>query len=324
MKISDLGSQSTLEIEMPRVVSMIASSTEIVCALGCEHLLVGRSHECDFPESIKKLPVTTEIKFIADGTSYQIDERVKAILQEGLSVYRVKGDFLKTLHPDVILTQTQCEVCAVSLKDVELATQEWMGFQPAIVSLHPNSLADLWKDIASVAKALQIEVCGQELVSKLQKRVQQLQDQALSLVRKNEYKPRVACIEWINPLMAAGNWVPELVELAGGINLLGEAGKHSPYMTWDQLERLDPDIILVMPCGFDIPRTLQELRHPSNSLRWSSLKATQNRNLFIVDGNQYFNRPGPRLVDSLEILIEIFHLQPHNDRKGRFINFLEN
>src|SRR5688572_17071422 len=129
-----------------RIVSLIASSTEIICALGMEKDLVGRSHECDFPLTIKTLPIVTELKFIADGTSYQIDQRIKAILQEGLSVYRVKSDVLKDLNPDVIITQTQCEVCAVSLKDVESATCSWLGSSPKIVSLHPNSMNDLWQD----------------------------------------------------------------------------------------------------------------------------------------------------------------------------------
>ncbi len=290
-----------------RVVSMIASSTEIVCALGCEAQLVGISHECDFPLSIKTLPITTEIKFIADGTSYQIDERVKAILQEGLSVYRVKGDLLKALRPDLILTQIQCAVCAVSLDDVKAATCEWLDLSPKIVSLETNSMNDLWRDIWFVAQALEVENRGKELIDRLKGRLSNLNREALQLTKKLKEPLRVACIEWVNPLMAAGNWVPELVSLAGALNLFGEAGKHSPWMVWQDLVRQNPDVIIVMPCGFDITRTQAEMSNLTGHPEWSSLKAVKEGRVYIADGNQYFNRPGPRLVESLEILMEIFY-----------------
>jgi iron complex transport system substrate-binding protein len=286
---------------------MIASATEIICALGCEENLVGCSHECDYPPSVRKLPITTETKFQADGTSYQIDERIKAILQEGLSVYRVKADLLKKLNPDLIVTQTQCEVCAVSAKDVESATCQWLGIKPEIVSLHPNSMSDLWIDIQRVAAALHVEDKGETLIAQLKDRIEKVRDQAQKLIQKVE-PPRIACIEWIDPLMAAGNWVPELVEIAGGRNLFGEAGKHSPWMTWEQLQASDPDLISLMPCGFDIPRTRSEMNILAKNPIWNSLRAVRENQIYIMDGNQYFNRPGPRLVDSLEIMLEILHL----------------
>jgi iron complex transport system substrate-binding protein len=286
-----------------RIVSLIASSTEIVCALGCEDWLVGRSHECDFPEPVKKLPICTATKFVTDGTSYEIDQRVKAILQEGLSVYRVDAAKLNQLRPDVIITQTQCEVCAVSLRDVETAVCELIDSKPRIVSLQPNALADVWLDIMRVAEALGVHERGRTLVQQLQQRVAAIAEAAQALPDK----PRVACIEWIEPLMAAGNWMPELVQMAGGINLFGEAGKHSPWMTWEQLCEKDPDIILVLPCGFDIPRTRREMPVLMQKPEWLQLQAVRNRRVFLADGNQYFNRPGPRLAESLEILAEIFH-----------------
>lgn len=290
-----------------KVVSMIASSTEIICALGCENLLVGISHECDFPDSIRHLPITTEVKFIADGKSYDIDQKVKAILQEGLSVYRVKGDLLKELKPDVIVTQIQCEVCAVSRKDVEAATCGWLEFHPEIVSLEPNCLEDLWIDISKVATALQVPEKGNELIARLKKKTHDLKLHAEAHLKKEQKKSRIACIEWLNPLMAAGNWVPELVELAGGENLFGAPGKHSPWMTWEDLQKADADIIVIMPCGFDIARSKTEMFNLTEHPLWKTLKAVQNNKIFIVDGNAFFNRPGPRLIDSLEILIEIFY-----------------
>lgn len=286
-----------------RIVSMIASSTEILCALGLRDQMVGRSHECDYPHGIEKLPVCTETKFSPDGTSYEIDQRVKAILQEGLSVYRVNADKLNLLKPDLIITQTQCEVCAVSLKDVEEAVCQLIESRPKIVSLHPNALGDLWKDIRLVGDATGKQQKAEQLIDELKAEIEAVSTCAL----KQAKKPRVACIEWIDPLMAAGNWVPELVELAGGINLFGVAGKHSPWMEWENLVKQDPDIILVMPCGFSIERTLSEMHLLKEKQDWNKLKAVIEKKVFVLDGNQYFNRPGPRLVDSLKILAEIFH-----------------
>jgi iron complex transport system substrate-binding protein len=288
---------------MPRIVSLIASATEIVCALGFEEQLVGRSHECDFPASVRKLPVCTEPKFNVEGSSYQIDQRVKAILQESLSVYRVDADKLRALEPDIIVTQAQCEVCAVSLREVERVVCAWLSACPKLVSLMPNCLADVWTDIERVAEALDARDRGVELVQRLQGRMQAIADRARLLARK----PTVACVEWIEPLMSAGNWMPELVELAGGVNLFGEAGKHSPWMTWEDLCRADPDVLVIQPCGFDIERSRRDLAALSDKPGWPTLRAVQSHCVYLADGNQYFNRPGPRLVESLEIVAELLH-----------------
>lgn len=288
---------------MPRIVSLIASATEIVCALGFEDQLVGRSHECDYPPSVQRLPVCTEPKFGVHGRSREIDNCVKAVLREGLSVYRVHTDRLKELRPDVIVTQTQCEVCAVSLKDVEEAVCQWVDSRPAIVSLAPNALADVWADIQRVADALGTPERGRALVDQLQQRIQGIMERARSLPGR----PTVACIEWIAPLMSAGNWMPELVSLAGGVHLFGTAGQHSPYLTWEQLVAEDPEVIFVMPCGWEIARARQEMEPLTCKPEWPRLRAVQAGRVYLADGNQYFNRPGPRLVESLEILAEVLH-----------------
>ncbi|MFQ5892684.1 MAG: cobalamin-binding protein [Nitrospinota bacterium] len=288
---------------MPRIVSLIASSTEIVCALGFEDHLVGRSHECDFPESVTRLPVCTEPKFNPDGTSYEIDQRVKAILQEGLSVYRVHADILKELQPELILTQDQCEVCAVSLRDIEEAVYDWIDARPRIVSLEPHGLSDVWATIGQVAEALGEPKRGAALVRELQQRMEAIAERAQALPRT----PAVACIEWIEPLMACGNWVPELVEMAGGENRFGEAGHHSPWMTWEALQEGDPEVIAVMPCGYDIAQTRQNMPALTTKPGWSHLQAAQSGRVYLLDGSQYFNRPGPRLVESVEVLAEILH-----------------
>jgi len=274
-----------------------------VCALGLEDQVVGRSHECDFPPSVKGLPVCTRPNFATDGTSHEIDQRVKATLQEALSVYRVDTDLLRELRPSHIITQAQCEVCAVSLKEVEQAVCNLTDTNPAIVSLQPNSLADVWADIHRVAQALGVPERGHQLIRKLQNQMACISEKTQTV----RMRPRVACIEWIDPLMAAGNWMPELVEMAGGMNLFGEAGMHSPWMTWEDIQKSDPDVILILPCGFDIQRTRQERRILTQKPGWSDLKAVRGRRVYVTDGNQYFNRPGPRLADSLEILGEILH-----------------
>jgi iron complex transport system substrate-binding protein len=298
-----------------RVVSLIASATEIICALGARDLLVGRSHECDFPPDVTRSPSLTQPKFPVSGTSYDIDARVKAILQEGLSVYRVDAKKLEALRPDIIVTQDHCEVCAVSLKDVKAALCAWSGRRVEIVSLKPDSLADIWEGIAKVARALGRECQGERLVEQLKARMASTAGQSGAA----RTRPRGVMIEWVDPLMAGGNWMPELVQMAGGENLFGAAGQPSPCLDWDQVVAADPDVVLVHPCGFDMARTLQEMALLERRPGWCELKAVQRDRLFVADGNQYFNRPGPRIGASLEILAKIFHpeLFPfHYEGKG--------
>ena len=286
-----------------RIVSLISSATEIVCALGFEDQLVGRSHECDFPLEVKRLPQLTSPKFEVEGTSRQIDQRVKSVLEDALSVYRVDAKALDELKPTHIITQSQCEVCAVSLKDVEQAVCELTGSRPMIVSLEPNALDDVWSDILRVGAALNASDRAEQLVDELKSRM----DDIVQRTHWLDSNPSVAYIEWIDPLMAGGNWMPELIAMAGGLNLFGEAGKHSPWMTWEELVAADPDIIFVAPCGFDIARTLEEMHLLKARDEWNGLKSVEANRVFVADGNQYFNRPGPRVVESLEILAEVIH-----------------
>jgi iron complex transport system substrate-binding protein len=288
---------------MPRIVSLLPSATEIVCALGFERDLVGRSHECDFPPSVEHLPALTEPKFRPKGTSAEIDRDVKKIVGDALAVYRVDTGKLRELKPDFIVTQSQCEVCAVSEADVEAAVGEWLGTKPKIVSLAPDALADLFADMQRVADALGAHQRGVELVARLKNRMETITARAKTAASR----PKLATIEWLDPLMAAGNWMPELIEMAGGTNLFGRAGEHSPWMKFDDLAAKDPDAILVSPCGFAIARTMQETSLLTRRPGWSDLRAVHDRKVFVADGNQYFNRPGPRIVESLEILAEQLH-----------------
>ena len=290
----------------PRLITLIASATEIVCALGLRENLVGRSHECDFPASVGPLPQCSSPKFQTDGSSYQIDERIKAIVQEGLSVYKVHADQLERLQPQLILTQDQCEVCAVSLKDLESAVCETISSQPQILSLNTNSLSELWRDIQRVADFCGVPERGINLIKELRGKMEQTAYQC-AIEAAHCGRPRVASIEWIAPLMTAGNWMPELVELAGGSNCFGEAGKHSPWITWEQVRLADPDVLFISPCGFDLAKTEAEAEQMKFWPGWSDLSAVKNQRVFLADGNAYFHRPGPRLVESLEILASLLH-----------------
>jgi iron complex transport system substrate-binding protein len=285
-----------------KIASLLPSSTEIVCALGMEESLVARSHECDYPATVGRLPVVTAPKFNPDGRSYEIDQRVKAILQEATSVYLIDGDRLKTLSPDVIVTQAQCEVCAVSLDDVKRVACDWLDLPVEIVALEPNALTNVFDDIQRVADTLDVPERGIALVGEMQQRMKAIAEQTRDLPHST-----VATLEWLDPLMSAGNWMPELIEMAGGQNLFGAAGQHSPWLAWDDLLAADPDVIAILPCGFDIARTQQELPALTQHPGWSDLRAVREGRVYVTDGNQYFNRPGPRLVESLEILAEILH-----------------
>lgn len=288
---------------MLRIVSLIASATEIVHALGLGAYQVGRSHECDYPPDVTSLPVCTSPSFLVDGSSAEIDRLVKTKLASALSLYEVFGPVLEQLQPTHIITQIQCKVCAVSLEDVERALAESLTTRPRIVPLEPNSLADIWTDIHRVADACHFSAAGKALVLALRIRM----DQIATLARSARNRPRVACIEWPEPLMAAGNWVPELVEMSHAENLFGRAGMHSPWMSWEELVAADPDVIINMPCGYSLEKTKSEMHWLTSRPGWNGLRAVQRHEVYLVDGNQYMNRPGPRVVESLRILAEILH-----------------
>ena len=260
------------------------------------------------------MPICTRPTIPTTGNSSEIDRLIKDRVRDALSVYEIFPDVLERLQPTHIITQTQCEVCAVSLKDVEGALARGLSCSPQVVPLNPNSLADVWNDVRRVARSLDIAERGEAVIQNLKDRIGSISRRAL----EQPGRPRVACIEWLEPLMSAGNWVPELVEMAGGVNLFGEAGKHSPWMSWEQLVAADPDIIVIMPCGWDPARTESEMHWLSSRREWPRLSAVRNGRVHVVDGNQYFNRPGPRLVESLEILANLFHVGPGHALPGTF------
>jgi iron complex transport system substrate-binding protein len=287
-----------------RIVSLIASATEMVHALGLGDFQVGRSHECDYPDQIRSLPVCTTPRFDISGDSRQIDAQVKATLAGAGSVYEVFEEVLEQLHPTHIVTQTQCKVCAVSLDEVERALSARFSTRPQVVALEPNSLADIRADILRLARACGIEERGMRLVQSIDTRMCEIGAQGAVGRRL-----RVAAIEWQEPLMAAGNWVPEMLDMLGAENLFGRGGTHSPWMQWDELAASDPDAIICLPCGYDLERTRAEMHWLTGRPGWGKLRAVSEGEVYIADGNQYLNRPGPRIVESLRILAEILYPQ---------------
>ncbi|MGH2505347.1 MAG: ABC transporter substrate-binding protein, partial [Ktedonobacterales bacterium] len=247
-----------------RLVSLLASATEMIAALGCLDQLMGRSHECDYPEAVRALPVVSHVQINIDTSSAEIDAQVKALSRaareesaalQALSIYRIDTEQLQRLRPDIIFTQTQCEVCAVSERDVAQAVSHLIGMQPRIVSLAPYRLADVWEDVLRVGAALERAEQAQTLVAGYEARLEHLRRRAAA----QPEHPRVAVLEWLDPPMAAGNWTPELVEAAGGVNLFGEVGAHSPWLAWEDLLAADPDVIILTPCGFTLERTLEDV-----------------------------------------------------------------
>ncbi len=288
---------------MSAIVSLIPSGTEMICALGCQDQLIGRSHECDFPPDVKQLPICTEPTIAVEGRSQDIHDLVSGKLENSLSVYRVKTEILRDLQPDIIVTQTQCDVCAVSLTEVEQALKETLKVQPGLIPLHATKLQGVWDDLLRVAEGLGRIREGQELLAAYQARIAAIAEVSRDLPSR----PTIACIEWMAPLMAAGNWIPELVHLAGGQSVFGQPGEHAPWITWEALAEADPDMLILMPCGFSMARIQEELTVLTQHPLWTQLRSVQRQQVYLTDGNQFFNRPGPRLVESLEILAEIFH-----------------
>lgn len=301
-----------------RIVSLLPSITEIVCSLGLESSLVGRSHECDYPESVTGLPACTAPKYETDGTSYQIDQRVKAIVQEGLSVYRVDADLLAALEPDVILTQDHCEMCAATYGAVQRAVEHHLEEEVRIVSVAPSDLDGVFLSIQQIAEAVDAEEAGTGLIQSMINGFNVLQSRTASLP-----SPRTLSIEWIDPLMTAGNWFPELVELAGGDPLLSKAGERSGRIEWMDVTDRNPDILLIAPCGHSIRKTRGEMKELMELHGWDRLQAVRKGRVFLMDGNHFFHRPGPRLVESARILAEIFHpgiFEPDRPSNG-WVNF---
>ena len=299
-----------------RIASLLPSSTEIAFALGLGIEIVGVSHECDFPEEAKTKAVLTRSKINPFKRSDEIDKDVVEIAKSGLSVYDIDENKLKELQPDAILTQDQCEVCAVSLKDVQQATNKFIC-NAKIVSLKPVFLGDILNDIKIIGKETGKKQEAEKLVKCLKTRIDYIKNKTKNLANK----PKVCCIEWIEPLIVAGNWVPELVEAAGGTNIISKKGFHSTKLELKEVLQHNPDKIVISPCGFKTHQTLIDMGFLTSKPEWKELKAVKNNEVYIVDGNSYFNRPSQRIVDTLEILATIIHPDLFSEKKELALKF---
>ncbi len=283
-----------------RIVSLLASGTELVCALGAGDRLVGRSHECDHPSWVRRLPAVSHPTFDIVGTSREIDERVRARLLAGQPLYEVDESALVALAPDLLITQTHCEVCAVTPADLAHGSRALVREQA--VALRIGSLDAILSGFREVAGVLGVEPRAEELVSAIRDRQNALAERLVGLPR-----PSVVCLEWIDPLFAMGNWGPELIDRAGGASVLGQQGSHSSAIAWDVLREADPDVLIVAPCGFGLERAASEMHVLAAHSGWDELRAVQSGRVFVADGNIYFNRSGPSLFDTPAIAAEMLH-----------------
>lgn len=283
-----------------RIVSLLPSATEILCSLGLADSVAGITHECDYPPEIRTRTVMTRCVFDSDQmTQPEIDDAVRSLATEGKSLYQIDDELLRKADPDLIVTQDLCHVCAITPDEVNRSVS-LLSKKPHIISLNPKILEDVFSDLMTVAEAAGVK--GDSVVESLQSRVRKIAPAALLRPR-----PRVACIEWLDPLWRTGHWVPGMVELAGGAEILAEIGNPSRLLSWEELREKDPDLVVLMPCGYNLNRTRDEFLRLRNKYPWKELRAFQTQSVYAVDANSYFSRSGPRLVDGLELLAEIVH-----------------
>jgi iron complex transport system substrate-binding protein len=287
-----------------RIVSLLPSTTEIVFALGLGDRLAAVTHECDYPDQARGLPVITSSALDhEDSSSVEIDAQVRSQLRDGLSIYHLDHQLLASLQPDLILTQALCEVCAVSFGHVEAAVRD-LPAEPPVLSLEPTRLDEIFGTILAIGNATNTRERALALVAELRGRVERVRERAAQA----SYRPRVALFEWCDPLYGPGHWMPELVEIVGGRQVFGEAGKPSRRVAWDSVIAFAPEVIVLAPCGFGLERAVLEAEAllPERP-GWEALPAVRNGRVYAVDGNALFSRPGPRIVDSLELLASFVH-----------------
>jgi len=294
-----------------RIVSLLPSATEIICALGLEDQLVGVTHECDYPGFVNHLPKVTRTLIPHDATSGEIDRLVRERMQEQQALYSLDLPVLEKLQPDLIVTQALCDVCAVAKNEVQSAALDLPG-QPAVVNLEPQTLYQVIESLREVAVAAGVEDKGEEVIEALRARIELVEQRSQRIDRKR----RVALLEWLDPPFSSGHWSPEIIELAGGDEVLAKTGDRSRTLTWEEVITAAPEVILIACCGYDVERTLKDLPLLNDVTGWHELSAVRNSEVYIVDGSQYFSRPGPRLVDSLEITAHLLHPDIHPFPEG--------
>jgi iron complex transport system substrate-binding protein len=287
-----------------RIISLVPNGTEILFALGAGDSVVGVSHECDYPPEARTRPVLTGSALRPGMSAAEVDAAVSAQVGSGASLYTLDEARIAELAPDVIVTQELCPVCAVSTEQVDGAVRP-LAHCPEVLSLDPRTLADVFADIRRVGALTGRAAEAEQLLEAL--------DRRLAAVRarvEGRPRPRVLALEWLDPPFAGGHWVPEMIAAAGGIDAIAEPGDHSARLTWEQVAAADPDVIVAMPCGFDAAGAGEQLATIAGAPEWRALRAVCEGRINPVDANGCFSRPGPRLVDGIERLAEIFHPRP--------------
>lgn len=307
-----------------RIVSLLPSATEIICQIGLGEHLVGVSHECDYPKFVKDLPAVTESLIPKDASSAEIDSAVREQLSTENAIYHLDMEVLKELKPDFIITQSLCEVCAVAEDEVLDAVCHLPG-KARIINLEPMTLQDVFDTLMLVGEETNFKDQAHVAVTQLKDRV----DKVIELTEQNisnDSRPRVVFLEWIDPPFNAGHWTPELIEYAGGISLLGNKHEPSTTIKWESIVDSDPDVLFIACCGFDLERTLKDMPLLVKKDEWSMLNAVKNKKVYLTDGNAYFSRPGPRLVDGLEIMAHALHPEIHTlpDKLSPAFHFMAN
>jgi iron complex transport system substrate-binding protein len=286
-----------------RICSLLPSATEVIALLGLSDELIGISHECDYPPSVKSIPIMVEPMIPSHGlASTEIDKQVKQLVASGQRLYRLNDHLLRQAKPDLILSQDLCHVCAVTPDQLQDALRS-MPQQPTVLTLNPNTVQDVIDDVVRIGDAAGRSTEGHRLAKQLRDRL----DAVRTRVQGISHRPRVACIEWLSPLYVAGHWVPEMVELAGGQDVLAQPGRPSRTVTWDEVLAAAPDVLIVMPCGFSVERTQTELFELIQQPGQWGLPTSLAEHTYLVDASSYFSRPGPRLIDGIELLATILH-----------------
>ncbi|MBS0206137.1 MAG: cobalamin-binding protein [Planctomycetes bacterium] len=289
-----------------KIVSLLPSATEIVCQLGLGDQLVGVTHECDYPSFVQQLPKVTKTLIPQGATSHEIDGLVRERLQTQAALYSLDLPVLQRLQPDLLVTQALCDVCAVSEAEVNAAACSLPG-QPRVVNLEPQRLSEVFDGIRLVGDAVGIPDKATEVMAGLQRRVDRIAERN----RKLAHRPRVLLLEWIDPPFTAGHWTPELVRIAGGVEVAGREGEPSRTMAWDEIVQFDPEFLIVACCGFNVERTMVDIPLLVQYPDYYEMTCVRRNQVFVIDGNSYFSRPGPRLVDALELLAHTLHPDRH-------------
>lgn len=290
-----------------RICSLLPGATEVVAALGLADDLVGISHECDYPPQVRRKPVVVRAAIDAECTaSPEIDQQVRKAVQAGQDLYELDEVLFARAEPDLVITQDLCHVCAITPSRLQRAIAA-MRKAPTLLTLNPTTLDQILTDVERIGCATGKAAEARALTTDLRAQLEGIRDRISHAGDWGVGHPTVACLEWLDPLYAAGHWVPEMVSLAGGVDVLGAAGAPSQRVTWEQVRNTAPDVLVLMPCGFSVNRTLREWECLTHHPGWRSLPSVQNGRVFVVDASAYFSRPGPRLVDGVAILAALCH-----------------